>query len=359
MLNYIIRRLLLMFPTLIGMTAVVFFTMAYAPGGVGASLRSKEAEMRPQERKAMEEYYNKRYGLNLPPPVQYVRWLGRITPIGPKEAGEGFPRGWKVGIKAPDLGESMSRHRPVGGMILEAVPVTLMLNLIVIPLIYISAINIGIHAAKNRGELLDVGSGTVLLGLWSIPTIWTGVLLIGFFANTQYLHLFPTNGLHDIQSEYMTFLPSMGAGGFERGWLLDALWHMVLPIACMSYGGLAVLSKMSRSSVLEVINLDFVRTARAKGLTEKVILYRHVLRNSLLPLITMAASLLPGLIAGSLVVEYIFGLPGMGRLSWEAVNARDRELILATTLIAGLLGLTGTLLSDICNAIADPRVSYE
>src|SRR3712207_5702253 len=128
MVSYIIRRLLLMVPTLVGMTAVVFFIMAYSPGGVGATLMSREAELRPAERKALEEYYNKRYGLNLPRPVQYLKWLGRVSPVGPKEAGQGFPRAWPVGFKAPDLGESMSRQRPVATLIAEALPVTLLLN---------------------------------------------------------------------------------------------------------------------------------------------------------------------------------------------------------------------------------------
>ncbi len=359
MVSYIIRRLLLVIPTLIGITAVVFFVMAYSPGGVGASLLTGEGELRPQERQALEAYYNQRYGLNLPRPVQYLRWLGRVSPIGPKAVDAGFPAGASFGLKAPDLGESMSRHRPVLVMIGEALPVTLLLSLITIPIVYSISILVGIQAARHRGRWLDISSGTFLLALWSIPTIWAGVLLIGFLASQDYLKLFPTNGLHDVRAGGMMFLPTVTAAGFQRGWVLDMLWHLVLPIICLSYGGFAFLAKLSRGAVLESISADYVRTARAKGLSEKVVIYQHVLRNSLLPLITVAASILPGLLAGSVVVETIFGIPGMGKLAIDAINARDRELVLATTLVAGLLGLLGALLADICYVIADPRVSYD
>jgi peptide/nickel transport system permease protein len=357
--SYLIRRLLLVVPTLIGITAVVFFVMAFSPGGVGASLLTREGELRPQERKALEEYYNKRYGLNKPKAVQYARWLNQVSPVGLKEPGIGFPASWRVGIKVPDLGESMSRHRPVLSMIAESLPITILLNLITIPIVYGVSILIGLKAARRRGKTFDIASGTVMLGLWSVPTIWAGVLLIGFLASREYIRWFPTNGLHDIRAEGMAFLPHFGATGFERGWLLDTLYHMVLPIICLSYGGFAFLSKLARGAVLESINADYVRTARAKGVAEKTILYHHVLRNSLLPLITVAASILPGLLAGAVVVETIFGIPGMGKLTIDAINARDREVVLATTLLSGLLGLIAFLIADICYAIADPRVSYE
>jgi peptide/nickel transport system permease protein len=158
----------------------------------------------------------------------------------------------------------------------------------------------------------------------------------------------------------MPFLPGRNeAGGFERGWLLDRIWHLAAPVICLSYGSFAFLSKLSRGAVLENIRADYVRTARAKGVGEKDVLYRHVLTNSLIPLITVGAHILPALITGSVVVERIFSLPGMGNLTIEAIEMRDRELFLSTTLVAGLLGLLGYLLADILYAVADPRVSYE
>jgi microcin C transport system permease protein len=148
-------------------------------------------------------------------------------------------------------------------------------------------------------------------------------------------------------------------GGWLRGFLLDRVWHLALPVICLSYGGFAGLAKLTRTSVLENLLSDYARTARAKGVAESVVLWRHVFRNSLLPLITVAASLLPSLLAGSVIVESIFSIDGMGKLAVEAVKGRDRELVLSITLISGVLTLLGYLLADLLYALADPRVSYE
>lgn len=360
MLNYIIRRLLLVIPTLLGSTAVVFFVIALSPGGIGASLLTAEGQLKPEERKILQDYYNKRYGLDQPAWKQYLTWLNRISPVGFRvNPDDGKVMFSQPAIKQPDFGESFYRQRPVSELLLEAMPVTLLLNAITIPFIFTIAIISGIRAAKSRGKLEDVGTGFLFLLLSSIPVIWAGVMLIGFFASKQFFHWFPANGLHDVLAESMTFLPSWGGDGFERGWLLDLLWHLCLPVICMSYGGFAFLSKLTRASVLENIAADFARTARAKGLGDRVVLYRHVFRNSIIPLITVAAGLLPSLVAGSVVVETIFGIPGMGKLAIEAINSRDRELFLADTMLVMFLTLLGYLLSDIGYAIADPRVSYE
>ncbi|MDB5303921.1 MAG: transporter permease, partial [Phycisphaerales bacterium] len=217
----------------------------------------------------------------------------------------------------------------------------------------------GIYAARKRGGLWDRASGSLYLALYSFPSILAGVLLIGFFADVNFLHWFPTGSLHDISADKMAFLPRHAAGGFERGWVLDSLWHLLLPVVCLTYGGFAFISKLTRSAVLENLAADYARTARAKGVDDHTVLFVHVVRNSLLPLITVAASILPGLIAGSVIVESIFSVPGMGRLAVEAVQRNDRELVLASTLVGGVIGLLSYLLSDLCYAIADPRVSYE
>lgn len=146
---------------------------------------------------------------------------------------------------------------------------------------------------------------------------------------------------------------------FEIGYILDLGWHLFLPIICLSYAGFAGLAKLTRASVLENLQADYVRTARAKGLSEKYILYKHVFRNSLLPLITVTAGLLPSLLAGSLIVENIFSINGMGQLAVEAVKNRDRELVLSITWISGFLTLAGYLIADFFYTLADPRVSYE
>ncbi|MBI1369665.1 MAG: ABC transporter permease subunit [Planctomycetes bacterium] len=360
MTTYIIRRLLLMIPTLIGITAVTFFVMGLSPGGVGGSLLNEFGEMEAEKAKALKEYYNRRYGLDKPLIVQYGRWLNQISPLGFRT--EDTPEGMKFGsfgFKWPDLGKSFSKGRSVVELYKEALPVTLLLNVVTTPIIYFIAIITGIYSARHRGKLLDVGSGVLLLGTWSIPTIWSGVMLIGFFASREYWYWFPSAGLSSTLAQSMPFLPTWSDAGFVPGWLLDRCWHLVLPVACLTYGGFAFLSKLMRSAMLENLSADFVRTARAKGLSERVVLWRHAFRNSLLPLITMAANIVPGLLAGSVIVESIFSIPGMGLLTIDAIHARDRELVLAGALVAGILSMVSILIADLCYVLADPRVSYE
>jgi len=358
MITYVIRRLLLMIPTLFGITLLVFFTMAAAPGGLGGTvLADVGGETQGEEARRVREYYQKRYGLDKPPIVQYVRWLNRISPIGYKFDSDGN-RG-AFGIKWPDLGDSIARKRPVGDLLRETLPVTIMLNIICVPLVYGVGVASGIIAARRKGSLLDVGSGTMQLAAWSVPAIWAGVMLIGFLANQQYVKWFPTSGLHGTLSSSMSFLPRYSEAGFEHGYLLDTLWHMVLPVICLTYGASAFLMKLTRGSVLENLDADYVRTARAKGVDETSVLYRHVFANSTLALITVAAGIIPSLLGGSVIVETIFSIPGMGKLAVEGVQYRDRELVLAITFIGGLIGLLCEILRDICYAIADPRVTYE
>jgi peptide/nickel transport system permease protein len=356
-LSYIIRRLLLIVPTLVGITALVFFVVATSPGGIGAALISQEMGMRPAEREALRRYYNQRYGLDKPYVVQYGRWLNNVSPFGIKKDAEGNTTGF--GFKAPDLGESFIRGRPVGGLILEVLPVTLLLELLSVPATYGVAVVSGIYAARHRGKFFDVASGTLFIALWSFPVILAGVLAIGYLANVQYVKWFPAGGLSDVLSDSMRFLPFWGPDGFERGWLLDRAWHLVLPVVCLSYTQFAFLSKLSRGAILENLRADYVRTARAKGVGEKDVLFRHVFSNSLIPLITVAAQLLPALIAGSVIVENIFSIQGMGKLMVDAIETRDRELFLSLALVMGMLGLVCYLLADILYAVADPRVTYE
>lgn len=463
MLTYLLRRVLLIIPTLLGITLVVFTVMAASPGGLGAQSLT-QGVMQPEARKAMEEYYNRRYGLDESPPAQYLRWLNNISPAGfelVRDESGGFEFGSFSFSKGSDLGDSFLYGRSVSSLIAERLPVTLLLNLLSIPIVYIVAIAIGVRAATQRGKSFDVTSGTVLLALWSVPVMLAGILLIGFFASEQNWYWFPESGLNRRAAEDMPFLPhwsgiadvllvfvsiaiaifllllansrlsdwwrtllfgaiglvagiamaeSIGQaispvahllisifvavlfwlvaashfiamrvlfsglvglavgilvvrgfldGEFIRGYLFDRLWHLVLPVLCLTFGGFAFLAKLSRSSILENLAADYARTARAKGATEDIVLWRHVFRNSLIPLITVAASLLPGLLAGSVIVESLFSIEGMGKLAVEAVKGRDRELVLSLTLISGVLTLIGYLLADLCYALVDPRVSYE
>ena len=281
-----------------------------------------------------------------------------IRELAIEVAGKARVRFDKPALKAPSLGRTL-QGRPVTTRLAEAVPITILLNAISIPIIYVIAITTGLYAARHKGSWFDIGSGVTLLGLWSVPVIWAAVLLITYFANEQHLKLFPTTGLHSLEAQRMAFLPTWGDEGFRRGWLLDAVWHLILPVVCLTYTGFAVMSKVMRGAVLDALAADYVRTARAKGLPAHAVLWRHAFRNSLLPLITMAASIIPALFVGSVVVETVFSISGMGRLAVQAAFEKDRELVMATTLLAGLLGLTSELIRDVCYAIADPRVSYD
>lgn len=362
MLGYIVRRLLLMIPTLVGMTMVVFFIMALSPGGIGGSLLNDMGELESQQARIIRSYYNDRYGIDQPLMMQYLRWLNQVSPIGFEMARDETGRmgyGAFRLLKWPNLGESLAKGRPVLDLYAEALPVTLLLNLITTPVVYGLAITVGVYAARHRGKLFDILSGTTMLALWSLPEIMVAVLAMGFFANRDNFEWFPTARLHSLDADTMRFLPRWGEAGFERGWLLDALWHLVLPVTVLLYGAFAVLMKLMRASVLDNLAADYVRTARAKGLEDRRVLWGHAFRNSLLPLITVLAGVLPGLLAGSIIVEQIYSLPGMGKLMIEAIYARDREMVLAGALISGLLGLLCILIADLLYAVADPRVSYD
>ena len=262
-----------------------------------------------------------------------------------------------LSLGPPDFGVAFSRGRPVVDLIAAALPVTILLNLIAIPVIYLVAIPTGMLAAVRRGGWWDIASGALFVALWSVPTVWAGVLAIGYLANEQYLGWFPVSGLHDKAAEDYLFLPTWGENGFAPGYLLDLLWHLVLPVTCLVYAGFAVLAKQTRAAMLDNLSADYVRTARAKGVPARTVILRHVFRNSLL--ITMFVSVFPAMLAGSVVIERIFSIPGMGSLIIEAINLRDRELILANTLMIAFVNLFALLLADILYAFADPRVSYD
>ena len=263
-------------------------------------------------------------------------------------------------VGTPDLGTAFSKSRPVGDLITDALPVTLLLNLIAFPIIYLVAIPSGILASARAGSWFDKFSGATYVALWSVPTVWAGVLAVGYLASDEYLGWFPVSGLHDRAADAWTFLPGVQAdGSWQIGWITDVLWHIVLPVACLVYGGFAVLSKQTRAAMLDNFNADYVRTAKAKGVARRAVVIHHVFRTSLLPLITMFVTVFPATLAGSVVIERIFSVPGMGSLILDAISQRDRELILANTFMIACVNLTALLLADILYAVADPRVSYE
>jgi peptide/nickel transport system permease protein len=189
----------------------------------------------------------------------------------------------------------------------------------------------------------------VLFALYSLPNFWIATLAIVYLGGGDFWDVFPVYGLQSIGAD--------GWPWWQR--VQDQIWHLILPITCMTYYTFAVLSRYMRAGMLEVIRQDFIRTARAKGLSERVVIYRHALRNSLIPIVTLMADLLPALIGGSIVIETIFTIPGMGQLSFESVLNRDYPLIMAVFTLSALLTLVGILLADFLYTLVDPRIAYE
>ncbi len=330
MKKYILKRLLLMIPTMLGITFITYMMVRLAPGdystlslGMDSALKTGSItnEIIEQERRL--------YGLDKPIPVGYAEWLGRFVRL--------------------DFGTSRKDGRPVSERIAGALPITLALNLISMVVIYIISIPMGIVSAVRKDSAFDRVSSLVLFLLYSLPSFWVGLLLLLYLASGEYLNLFPLGG---IASDW-------AARAGVPGRILDFLWHLVLPVTVLTYGGFAFLARYTRANMLEVINQQYITTARAKGLSERKIVFVHAFRNSLIPLITLMATLLPGLLGGSVIVESIFSVPGMGMLAFEAILSRDIPVIMAIASIAALLTLMGILLADLAYALADPRIRLE
>jgi peptide/nickel transport system permease protein len=248
-----------------------------------------------------------------------------------------------------DFGSSWSHKEPVTSLILDHISPTLQINILTILVIYVVSIPLGVGQAVRRGKLFDRGTTVITFLLYAAPLYWIGPMLIIYFCSIEHFAWFPPGEMNQQFSEQLAFFP----------WLKDRLHHLVLPVACASYGGFAYLSKQARSGLLENLQADYVRTARAKGVSYPAAVIKHALRNSLIPIVTIAATLLPALIGGSVILETIFSIRGMGYLSFNAILQRDYPVIMATTTFAAILTLIGLLLQDILYAWLDPRVSYE
>lgn len=251
------------------------------------------------------------------------------------------------GLLSLDLGKEMQTKRPVLDELAKRLKVTVPLSFIAIFLSYMVALPLGILSVRRQGTKLDGGLTIALFVLYSIPNFWAGLMLILAFGATG-LDLLPVLGLHDKDAATFT----------AWGRFVDLAKHVILPIACLSYGGLAYLSRQMRAGMLEVIRQDYIRTARAKGLSERVVIYKHALRNSMIPVITLLASILPVLIGGSIIVETVFDIPGMGRYAFEGLLRRDFYIVMATTVFVGIMTQIGILLSDITYSLVDPRIRH-
>jgi peptide/nickel transport system permease protein len=262
-----------------------------------------------------------------------------------------FAHYWKNLVRL-DFGVSLVNREPVVRTLLSKLKYSLTLSVGSLLLAYLIAVPLGVFSAVRRGTRADGVVTTGLFMLYSMPSFFVATLLLYGFslgANFPPFRLFPTGGWQSQDYADMTTL----------GRIADVLWHIVLPLACMTYGSLAALSRYTRAGLLDVLQADFIRTARAKGLPERIVIGKHALRNGLLPIITLLAGLLPAVLGGSVIVEFIFGIPGMGLWIVDAIYQRDYNVIMAVQLFSTLLVLFGLLFTDLGYALVDPRIRYE
>jgi peptide/nickel transport system permease protein len=348
-MSFVARRLLRILPTLLGLTVVTFLLLRLAPGDP-ALLRfaQPDAPAAANVERAIEQF-RASHLLDRSLLVQYLHYLGPFH-LGPEGhewfGGSGADR-WH-GLLAFDLGReylrpSVSVASEIGARLAVTVPLALASAL----LAYAIAVPLGIFQALRRGSAFDVGAGALTLLLYSTPAFWAG-LLLQLALGPGGAELFPAIGLHDKDASTL--------GGFE--YALDTLRHAVLPIACMTYASLAFLSRHMRSAVLENVRADYVRAARAKGLPERVVVMRHVVRNSLLPIVTLVGHLLPWLVAGSVAVETVFEIPGLGKYALDSLQSREYDAVAGCVLVSGLATTIGFLVSDLLYGWADPRIRH-
>ncbi|OEU56580.1 MAG: hypothetical protein BA868_09685 [Desulfobacterales bacterium C00003106] len=318
MIKYLIRRLLQNIPILFGITLISFFIIHLAPGSpIGLTLNPKASPK-------IIEQMEKNYDLDKPIVVQYVLWVKKLC--------TGELHSFKDG-------------KPVLEKIAERIPATLLLNVVAMVIIFSVAIPLGVFSATRRYSWFDnLTTFGAYLGI-SIPSFWLAYLLI---LATVKCFGHPILGMRSFGME------ESGVIAF----ILDHLWHLMLPSLILAVGGIAAISRYMRSSMLEVIQQDYIRTARAKGISEDDVYYRHALRNALLPIVTIFGFLVPSLISGSVIIETVFAWPGIGRLAYQAVLSRDYSLVMTILTLSSALTLIGNMLADVLYGVVDPRIRY-
>jgi peptide/nickel transport system permease protein len=270
------------------------------------------------------------FGLDRPLHEQYLVWLANLVTL--------------------KFGESFKDQQPVLDKIARRLPITVLLNVLSIVLIYVVAIPLGIYSATHPYTVVDRLMTVAAFILFSLPTFWVAILAIVFLGGGDFFDVFPPGGLHST--------------AYTPGWPLldraaDLGIHLFLPVFILSYGGFAELSRFMRGSLLETLTQNFVLTARAKGLSERVVIYKHALRNSLVPMVTILAGILPALIGGSVIIESIFSIPGIGQLGFQAVLARDYPVIMAVFTMGAVVTLISILVSDVLLTLVDPRITFK
>ena len=321
MILYAARRLVLAIPLLLGITFISFMIIHLAPGDPTEVLIGDQRADAQNIQKILRE----QYGLDKPLPVQYWKWLSRLVRF--------------------DFGRSFSPDgRPVLAKIGERLPVTLLLNVVEMLIIVAIAVPIGVLSATRQYSMFDKITTVFVFVGFATPDFWLALLLMILFG--VQLGWLPISGLRSLNWEYLSFW----------GQQTDFLGHLFLPILVATFGGLAGFSRYMRQSMLEVVRQDYIQSARAKGLAESVVIGKHALRNAMLPIVTILGLSLPGLIGGSVIVESIFAIPGMGQLMVQAVFERDYPVIMGNLVIVAVLTLVANLIADLAYGMVDPRI---
>ena len=346
---YIIKRLLLMLPTLLGIVLITFLVLQILPGGPVEQMMSRlRAPTAPGESGAAGgfaqrdrafaqqleaeqlEYLNRLYGFDKPLPVQFWIWLKKLFTF--------------------NFGESYYHHRTVVELVLEKLPVSISLGGWSFLLTYLACIPLGIRKAVLHGTRFDSVSSVLILVGYSIPGFVLGIFLIVLLGGGSFWDIFPLRGLTSDNFAQLSALDRV----------MDYLWHLVLPLTCYVIGSFSVLTLLTKNSFLDEINRQYVYTARAKGLSENVVLWKHVMRNAIIPVILgFPGSFLSLFFSGSILIETVFTLDGLGLLSYEALISRDYPIVMANLFFFSLLALVANLLSDLSLILVDPRISFE
>ncbi len=333
MLNYIIKRTLWMIPLLIGISLISFFIMHLAPGDITNNEASFNPKTSAESRQKLRELYN----LDKPVIVQYGLWLKRMVKLdfGNSFASHRKPVFWQTTDKDGNVTK---------GMIQEALPITIIINVIGLIITLVLAIPLGIIAARKHMRWQDKSITLFNFIGFSVPGFWLSLMLMYWLGVAN--DWFPISGIRSLNHDSLSTF----------GQLKDTLSHFFMPVIIPSVTGLASITLFVKSGMLDVLHQDYITTARAKGLNEHKVVYTHALRNALLPLITIVGLSIPGLIGGSVISEQIFAIPGMGKLFYSAVMARDFPVVMGILTIGSALTLIGNLIADIAYAWADPRV---
>lgn len=329
----------MMIPTLLGITILCFFIINLAPGGpVEQKLREirfgggeKAATTNQTQAGVSEETLaalKKQYGFDKPVHIRYWIWLKNLSRL--------------------DFGESFSFEEPATDVIFSRFPISLQFGIISLILTYLVSIPLGIRKAVKDGSSFDSASSFILFIMYSIPALMLGILVITFLSGDLFLDIFPVGEIYSDNYESLGF--------FEK--IIDRAHHMFLPMLCYMITSFTVLTFLMKNSLLDEIKLDYVRTARAKGLSEKVVIYKHALRNALIPIATGLSSILGVFFAGSIIIEQLFNINGVGLLSFQAALDRDYNVLMGLIFFQSVLMLLGRLLSDLAYVLIDPRIDF-